>query len=54
MTDRKVLFYEVLSDAGSFQPTGSPNGPIWRLVLQPSHAHSRQEYGGENKEKDDH
>lgn len=51
--DREVLFYEVLKDGSSFQLTGSHlNGPRWRLVLQPSHPHSRQLYGGENKEKE--
>lgn len=29
-----------------------PNGPMFRLMLQPSQPHSRQQYGGQNKERD--
>ena len=27
-----------------------PNGPTFRLLLQPSQPHSRQQFGGQNKE----
>ena len=29
-----------------------PNGPMFRLLLQPSQPHSRQQYGGQNKERE--